>query len=186
MLWEKLLEEVISHITPLCFIGCAFKGQVLNYLLICINIHAGLQLRVQIEKLIFLFLNQNIHVCCGYSKEPSQWDGSFEHPKHMLKLMGKKIYTVLSTKILMIQILKIQSGVSWRFSSHQHFTEGRTDHPRIAIGTKGIASWGGSVPEILRKPLGTCDFPGGLDPLPPPLDPPMHRKIYLNLNESLT
>ena len=25
------------------------------------------------------------------SKEPSQWDGSFEHPKHMQKIMGKKI-----------------------------------------------------------------------------------------------
>ena len=45
------------------------------------------------RKFNFLFLNQNI--CCGYSKEPSQWDGSFEHPKHMLKLMGQKIYTCL-------------------------------------------------------------------------------------------
>ena len=33
------------------------------------------------ENLIFLFLNQNI--CCGYSKEPSQWDSSFEQPKHV-------------------------------------------------------------------------------------------------------
>ena len=38
----------------------------------------------------FLFLNKNI--CCGYSKEPSQWDSSFEHPKHMLKMMGKKLF----------------------------------------------------------------------------------------------
>ena len=53
---------------------------------------AGLQLRVHNENLIFLFLNQNI--CCGYSNEPSQSDGSFEHPKHMLKLMGKKIFTI--------------------------------------------------------------------------------------------
>ena len=53
----------------------------------------GLQLRVRNRNLIFLFLNQNI--CCGYSKEPSQWDGSFEHPKHKLKLMGKKIFTIL-------------------------------------------------------------------------------------------
>ena len=45
------------------------------------------------ENLFFLFLHQNI--CCGYSKEPSQWDGSFEHPKHILKLMGKKIFTFL-------------------------------------------------------------------------------------------
>ena len=41
------------------------------------------------EKIAFLFLNKNI--CCGYSKEPSQWDGSFEHLKHMLNLLGKKI-----------------------------------------------------------------------------------------------
>ena len=39
---------------------------------------------------------------CGYSKEPSQWDGSFEHPKHMLKLMGKRIFTILCSKILFI------------------------------------------------------------------------------------
>ena len=46
------------------------------------------------RKIIFLFLNQNI--CCGYSKEPSQRDGSFEHPKHMLKVIGKKLFTILS------------------------------------------------------------------------------------------
>ena len=28
-------------------------------------------------------------------KQSSQWDGSFEHQKHMLKLMGKKIFTIL-------------------------------------------------------------------------------------------
>ena len=43
--------------------------------------------RVRTKILIFFFLNQNI--CCGYSKEPSQRDCSFEHPKHVLKLMGK-------------------------------------------------------------------------------------------------
>ena len=52
----------------------------------------GLYLRVQNENLIFLFLNQNIY--CGYSKELSQWDGSFEQPKQILKLMGKKIFTI--------------------------------------------------------------------------------------------
>ena len=40
------------------------------------------------HKIFFLFLKQNI--CCVYSKEPYQLDGSFEHPKYMLKLMGKK------------------------------------------------------------------------------------------------
>ena len=40
-------------------------------------------------KIIFLFLDQNI--CCGYSKVLN----SFEHPKHMFKLMDKKIITIL-------------------------------------------------------------------------------------------
>ena len=35
-------------------------------------------------------------------KEPSQWDGLFERPKHMLKLMGKEIFTLLRSKILFI------------------------------------------------------------------------------------
>ena len=55
--------------------------------------YSGLQIRVRTWILFFLFLNQNI--CCAYSKEPSQWDGSFEYPKHMVKLMDKKIITIL-------------------------------------------------------------------------------------------
>ena len=38
-------------------------------------------------KLIFLFRNQDIS--CGYSKEPSQQDGSFEHPKRKLRPINK-------------------------------------------------------------------------------------------------
>ena len=58
-------------------------------------------LRVHNQKLIFLFLNQN--VCCGYSKEVSQWGSSFEHPNYMFKVMGKKIlFTILHSKILFI------------------------------------------------------------------------------------
>ena len=49
------------------------------------------------RKIIYLFLNQNI--CCWYSKEPSQQDGSFERPKHVLKLMGKKIFAIFMMKI---------------------------------------------------------------------------------------
>ena len=48
--------------------------------------------------LFFLFLNQNI--CCGYSKELSQ-DGSFEYPKHMFKLMDKKIIAI-SCKLFLL------------------------------------------------------------------------------------
>ena len=61
---------------------------------------SGLKLRERNEYLIFLFLNQN--KCCGYSKEPSHWDGYFEHPKHIFKLRGKKIFTILLWKVLYI------------------------------------------------------------------------------------
>ena len=60
----------------------------------------GLQISVRNQKLTFLFLSQNI--CCGYSKELSQRDGSFEHPKQMFKLMDKKILTILGSKFLVI------------------------------------------------------------------------------------
>ena len=60
----------------------------------------GLQIRVRIGKLFFLFLNQNI--CCGCSKERSQCDGSFEHPNHMFKLMGKEIYAILGAQTILI------------------------------------------------------------------------------------
>ena len=57
------------------------------------------------KKIFFLFLNQNM--CWGYSKEPSQWDDSFEHPKHMLKNMGKKIFTILHRKVLFILLFVV-------------------------------------------------------------------------------
>ena len=39
----------------------------------------------EIKIMIFLFFDQSI--CCGNSKEPSQCDGSLDHPKQMVKLM---------------------------------------------------------------------------------------------------
>ena len=54
---------------------------------------SGHQIRVRNQKLFFLFLIQNL--CCGCSKEPSYWNGSFEHPKQMLKQRDKKIFTNL-------------------------------------------------------------------------------------------
>ena len=51
--------------------------------------YSGLQVIVFIL-LFFSFLNLNINF--GYSKEPSQRDGSFEHPKQIFKLIDKKIF----------------------------------------------------------------------------------------------
>ena len=61
---------------------------------------SGLLISLHTGKLFFLFLNQNI--CCGCSKEPSQQDGSFEHPKHMFKLIGKEINAILAAKNILI------------------------------------------------------------------------------------
>ena len=44
------------------------------------------------RNIIKTFLNQD--TCCGYSKEPSQQDTSFELTKHMLKIMGKTKFTI--------------------------------------------------------------------------------------------
>ena len=56
------------------------------------------------QKINFLISQPKLmlYICCGYSKELSQLDGSFEHPKHMLKLTGKKIFIILRSKILFI------------------------------------------------------------------------------------
>ena len=54
-----------------------------------------------IELLVFI---TQLNIRCGYSKEPSQIDGSFEHPKEMFALMGKKIRTILCFKGFLIGI----------------------------------------------------------------------------------
>ena len=63
-------------------------------------------------KLYFVFLK---HVFFS-SKEPSQWDGSFEHSKHLFKLMGKKMIKSLLISafwkgILVLLILTFWKGI---------------------------------------------------------------------------
>ena len=72
-----------------------------------------LQIRVRNGKTFFLFLNQNI--CCGYSKEPSQWDGSLEHPKQLFKLMGKTL-----TKKYVIFLCGSTKSICKRMMEYQH------------------------------------------------------------------
>ena len=75
---------------------------------------------VRIQKGILLFLNQNL--CCGDSKEQSQWDGSFEHSKQMLKLIDKNIFTILRTSIVLISIygLIFQYGCPYSFNYNKN------------------------------------------------------------------
>ena len=54
-----------------------------------------LQIRVRTGKLIFL-ISQPKHML-WVRKEPFEWDGSFGHPQHMFRLMGKEIHTILGS-----------------------------------------------------------------------------------------
>ena len=47
------------------------------------------------------FISQPKHMLWVLKRTVSM-DSSFEHPKHMLKLMGKRIFTILCSKILFI------------------------------------------------------------------------------------
>ena len=111
---NDLLEEserlVDIHGFCLCFTFRLQKENVKNRKT-RLNALPGLQIRVLIGKPFSLFLIQNI--CCGYSKEPSQWDGSFEHPKHMIKLTGKVINEILGAQTILIWTYAIVSTTSW-------------------------------------------------------------------------
>ena len=62
----------------------------------------GLYSRVRTKNIIFLFLNQNM--CYGYSKEPSQWDGSFEHAKHVKTDRYENIYNFTLKKFAYLNL----------------------------------------------------------------------------------
>ena len=82
----------------LSVIQCVMINEAYMYNLF-IQQDTGPQIRVCDWKLFFLFLNQNI--CCWYSKEPSRWEGSLEHPKHMFNLMDKIIIAILRKLFLL-------------------------------------------------------------------------------------
>ena len=71
------------------------------------------QQKQHLSAIIFLSINWNM--CFVSSKEPSQWDGSFEHPQHMFWLRNKKIiisYTLLPGGL---ELLNIFGFLKWRF-----------------------------------------------------------------------
>ena len=89
--WLFLFSNLMELIWLLCNINININIFWCNITVTSVNLKIFEQ--AFNRKIVFLFLNQ--HICCGYSKEPSQWEGSFEHPKHMLKIIGKKIFTIL-------------------------------------------------------------------------------------------
>ena len=42
------------------------------------------------RKIAIIYLSFSYNMCFGWTKEPSHWDGSFEHPQHMFWLRNKK------------------------------------------------------------------------------------------------
>ena len=69
----------------------------------------GPQIRVR-NWFFFLFLNQNI--CCGYSKEPSQWDCSFEHSNTCLSWLIRKYSQFYAELILLTRHYESRSLVN--------------------------------------------------------------------------
>ena len=72
-----------------------------KHLLLCLQLGlkiTGLQIRVHTGKLFFLFLNQNMLWVLKRTVSMS----SYEHPNHMLKLMGKEINAILGAQTILI------------------------------------------------------------------------------------
>ena len=74
------------------------------------------QIRVCNWKLFFYFSTKTYVV--GTQKEPSQWDGSFEYPKHMLKLMDKKLIAISCWHFLL----------NWPFALVFHLLESKISY----------------------------------------------------------
>ena len=47
--------------------------------------------------IVYIFFPISFYTCFGGSKEPSQWDGSFEYPQHIFWLRNKKISFLFCT-----------------------------------------------------------------------------------------
>ena len=81
-LWLSDIALIMPNRLYLIFLSdLKQKMKLIKLLIISIYMYTkrGLQIRMHIWKLFFLFLYQNI--CCGYSKDPSQWDFASQHPK---------------------------------------------------------------------------------------------------------
>ena len=97
-------QPVTPDLQIVCQLEWHIKARNMFMMNRCIDL---IKIRMHSRKLFFLFLSNNI--CCGYSKEPSQGDGSFEHPKHMFKLMSKKIITIYTKIFCLTGPLRVQN-----------------------------------------------------------------------------
>ena len=54
--------------------------------------------------MIFFLISQTKHMLWLLKRTASQCDGSFEHPKHMFKLIGKVVNAILGAQTILIWI----------------------------------------------------------------------------------
>ena len=96
---------------------------------------SGPQIKCVTENYFSYFSRKKI--CCGYSKnrhdetvskEPSRCDGSFEHPKHMFKLMDKKIIAIICGFFLL----------NWFFAEEHNYLEIFTHDPLKCIMNNSV------------------------------------------------
>ena len=77
-----------------------------RYKVTALYVSSGLKLRVCTKKLFFLFLNQSI--CCGNSKGTVSVRRFFLAPKTYVKLMSKKIFTILHSNVSLFDRIEIK------------------------------------------------------------------------------
>ena len=75
-----------------------------------LSVILGLSIRVHNKKTNQFFLKLNLG--CGYSKEKSQWDGSFEYPKHILNRWVEKYSQFYTQKCVCLDLWPIWDKVS--------------------------------------------------------------------------
>ena len=94
--------------------------------------------------MIFLILLAKTYVV-GTKKELSKWDGSFEHPKHMFKLMGMVINAILGAQTILI----------WTNVFYKQTTKVQTSSP---IGTIWSEAFFSTIWKVLLYNLLHAEF----------------------------
>ena len=86
MFWLRNKKIVLNRDSYLGAQDFGFKITVGNSRLPCWKKNKNLGV-----KIVNISLSISLNICFGCSKEPSNWDGCFEYPKHMFWLRNKKV-----------------------------------------------------------------------------------------------
>ena len=119
---NRLIEMVLLSTHNICF---GWEIRKLNF---CYAL---------LTKILIIVLSMGLKMCFGCSKQPSQWDSSFEYPQQMFWLRNKNIifsYTLLSGGLILTHISPVSIlwvlGVQKQIRRHRMNCAG----PRSAVG----------------------------------------------------